>query len=272
MQQDFSVLISVYFRETPAFMRQSLDSVFDQTVKPSEVVLVEDGPLTQELYSVIEEYSKRWSKLKIIKLDNNLGLGMALNEGLKHCSYDLVARMDTDDICKPDRFEKQLSKFRQDEKLDVVSAWIDEFEEDITTIKSTRKLPEIHSQIYQYGKSRCPVNHPVVMFRKNAVIAAGGYQHMPLFEDYYLWVRMLVNGAKFYNIQESLLYFRTSDAMFRRRGGRSYAKTEITFLWTMYKLGYVGLVSTIKNFLIRYFVRIMPNKMRQYVYKNLLRK
>lgn len=272
MLQDFSVLLSVYFRENPTFVRQSLDSVFCQTVKPAEVVLVEDGPLTQELYGVIDEYSKQRLELKVLKLDNNQGLGMALNEGLKHCSYDLVARMDTDDICKPDRFEKQLSKFRQDETLDVVSAWIDEFEDDITTIKSTRKLPETHTQVYQYGKSRCPINHPVVMFRKSAVAAAGGYLHMPLFEDYYLWVRMLVNGAKFYNIQESLLYFRTSDAMFMRRGGGSYAKTEIAFLWTMHKLGYVGLMPTIKNIVIRFIVRIMPNKMRQYVYKNLLRK
>ena len=142
-----------------------------------------------------------------------------MNEGLKHCSYDLVARMDTDDVAKPDRFEKQLKVFQLYPDIDVVGAWIDEFEGTLNQVVSVRKVPEKHEEIAEYARKRCPINHPVVIFRKSAVLTAGGYLHFPLFEDYYLWVRMLMNGARFYNIQESLLLFRFSADMFKRRGG-----------------------------------------------------
>lgn len=267
----FSVLLSVYNKECPDYLSRSFDSLFEQDVLPNEIVLVKDGPLTKELDDVIDTNFKKYPILKIITLQKNQGLGNALNEGLKHCTYDYVARMDTDDICKPNRFEKQLSVFKNNPDVDVVSSWIDEFEDNITNVLSTRKLPETHSEIYAYGKKRCPVNHPVVMFKKSAVLEAGGYMHLPLFEDYYLWVRMLVNGAKFYNIQDSLLYFRTSPAMFMRRGGLKYAMTEVSFLWKMHKIGYVNLIPTIKSIIIRFTVRIMPNSVRGYIYKKLLR-
>lgn len=267
----FSVLLSIYHKEKPEYLLQSLDSVFAQTLRADEVILVKDGPLTEELYTVLEEFQGKYQELKTVPLKENVGLGEALNEGLKHCSHDIVARMDTDDICKPDRFEKQLAVFKNNPDIDVVSSWIDEFEGEVDNILSTRKLPETHSEIYEYGKKRCPINHPAVMFKKSAVLTAGGYMHLPLFEDYYLWVRMLVNGAKFYNIQESLLYFRTSSAMFMRRGGLKYALTEVSFLWKMHKIGYVNLISTIKSIFIRFTVRIMPNSIRGFIYKKLLR-
>lgn len=267
----FSLLLSLYFKEHPEYLKESLDSILSQTLLPDEIILVKDGPLTEVLDALIEEYQARCNKFKIVPLEKNVGLGKALNEGLKHCSHAIVARMDTDDICKPDRFEKQLTVFKNHPDIDVVSSWIDEFEGDITNVLSTRKLPENHSEIFAYGKKRCPVNHPVVMFKKNAVLAAGGYLHLPLFEDYYLWVRMIVNGAKFYNIQDSLLYFRISPAMFMRRGGVKYAMTEVSFLWKMHKIGYVNFISTLKSIVIRFTVRIMPNFIREYIYKRLLR-
>ena len=135
--------------------------------------------------------------------------------------------MDTDDIASPDRFEKQLEAFRRFPQVEVVSAWIDEFSGEKNNITSTRKLPEYPYEIYKYAKKRCPVNHPVVMFRKNSILLAGGYRHFPLFEDYYLWIRLLLNGVKFYNVQESLLYFRTSPDMYKRRGGFRHALTEV---------------------------------------------
>ena len=148
----FSVLLSLYHKESPLFLRQSLTSIFTQTLLPIEVVLVEDGPLTDELYAVIKEFTSRYPKLKVISLPTNQGLGKALNEGLKHCSYDLVARMDTDDIAKPNRFEKQLEIFKNHPEIDIVSSWIDEFEGDITHIISIRKVPEFHKDIYKYAK------------------------------------------------------------------------------------------------------------------------
>lgn len=268
----FSVLLSLYHKEQPLYLKQSLDSLFSQTLLPSEIILVKDGPLTEELETVISYYKQCYDILKIITLDHNQGLGKALNEGLKHCSYNLVARMDTDDIAKPYRFQKQLEVFIKYPEIDVCGAWIDEFENDIKNVTSTRKLPEQHEDIVIYAQSRNPINHPVVMFKKNAVLAAGGYQHFPLFEDYYLWIRMLMNGARFYNIQESLLFFRFSPAMFKRRGGLKYALEELRFQSLLRKKKIITYPVYIKNVGIRLIIRLIPNVLRTLVYKKLLRR
>lgn len=271
MMLHFSVLLSLYHKESPDFLCQSLDSIFNQTLMPDEVVLVEDGPLTKELTKVVNAYCRKYLLLKIVPLEKNYGLGKALNEGLKHCSYELVARMDTDDIAKPTRFEKQLGKFVEYPELDVCGSWIDEFEEDISQVLSVRKLPKEHENIVQYAKKRCPINHPVVMFRKSAILAAGGYQHFPLFEDYYLWVRMMMNGAKFYNIQESLLFFRFSPEMFKRRGGWKYALNELRFQNRIRGMKFISYFEFIRNVFSRFFIRIIPNSYREIIYKNILR-
>lgn len=267
----FSVLLSLYYKEDPVFLHQSLYSVFCQKLLPNEVVLVKDGPLTKELENVVNTFVQKYPILKVVSLPQNRGLGRALNEGLKHCSYDLVARMDTDDICKPDRFEKQVRFMEGHPEFDVVGAWIDEFQDDVSNIISTRKLPENHDAIFLFGKKRNPMNHPVVMFRKKAVEDAGGYQPFYLFEDYFLWIRMLLKGSKFYNIQESLLFFRFSPDMFKRRGGIKYACVEIRFQWRLYKLGYISFTKTSENICIRFFARIVPNNIRELIYKKLLR-
>lgn len=267
----FSALLSIYYKENPRILQQCLDSVLSQTRMPDEVVLVEDGFLPPDLMAVIESYKRKITHLKIVTLTVNVGLGKALNEGLKHCSYDIVARMDTDDIAKPERFEKQLAVFQEHPEIDVVGAWVDEFEDDISKIKSVRKLPESHEEIRRFAERRNPVNHPVVMFRKSAVLAAGEYQHFPLFEDYYLWVRMLMNGAKFYNMQESLLYFRVSPDMFKRRGGLKYAWNEVCFQHCLLKMGFISWKRFCMNVLLRFPVRIAPNSIRTFIYKNFLR-
>ncbi|MBS5552457.1 MAG: glycosyltransferase [Bacteroides sp.] len=268
----FSVLLSIYKKEHPTHLKQSLDSLFAQTLLPTEVVLVKDGPLTPELDSVIAEYVQKYPVIKLVPLAQNGGLGKALNEGLKHCSFDLIARMDTDDIAKPMRFEKQVEVFRLHPEVDICSAWIDEFEEDTSHILSCRKLPEHHKEIAKYAKSRCPLNHPVVMFRKKAVTDAGGYLHFPLLEDYFLWVRMLMNGCKFYNIQESLLYFRTSPDMFKRRGGWIYAMNEIRFQLMLHRMHFTSLALCLKNISVRFVVRLIPNGIRKFIYQRMLRK
>lgn len=268
----FSVLISLYFKEHPFYLKTSLDSLLTQTLLPNEIILVEDGPLTSELEQVVSDYSSRYPILKVVPLPQNQGLGKALNEGLKYCSYELVARMDTDDIAKPDRFQKQVEVFEKHPEIDVCGAWIDEFEGDIDKIISTRKLPEWHNDIATYAKKRNPINHPVVMFKKSAVVKAGSYQHFPLFEDYYLWVRMLMNGAKFYNIQESLLWFRFSPEMFKRRGGWGYAMKELKFQKTLRRMGFISTSVYLKNVAIRLTTRIIPNNWRSFIYKKLLRR
>lgn len=268
----FSVLLSLYYKENPTFLSQSLNSIFHQTLRADEVVLVEDGPLTGELYEVVGKYEKEYPELKIIKLENNCGLGKALNEGLKYCTNDLVVRADTDDICRKERFEKQVRFMESHPEIDVCSAAIDEFEENKDKIVSTRALPCNHDELYKFGKRRNPINHPVSIFRKSAVESVGSYQHFYLFEDYYLWTRMMVNGAKFHNLQESLLYFRRSPQMIKRRGGWKYAWTEMKFQYALHKIGYIELLTMIENIAIRFGMRIIPNSLRSIIYSKFLRK
>lgn len=265
----FSVLLSIYIKEQPVYLKESLDSLFKQTLPPDEIVLVKDGPLTPELDKVITEYQSQHPTLKVIPLSKNQGLGKALNEGLKHCSYDLIARMDTDDIAKPDRFEKQIKVFQEHPEIDICSAWIEEFEGTPDNILATRKLPETHEEILKYAKHRCPINHPVVMYKKSAVLKAGGYNGFP--EDYRLWINMLMTGARFYNIQESLLYFRFSSAMVKRRGGWKYAMADAKSQWDFYRTGFLNLPDLIYNITVRISVRIVPNSLRSFIYKNFLR-
>ena len=273
MSRSFSVLMSVYKKENPSFLDQSLASVLvNQTVIPSEVVLVCDGELTDELESVISEYERLFPTILKISRKENGGLGKALNFGLYYCTNDLVARMDTDDICYPDRFEKQLSVFKEHPEYDIVGGLLEEFIGTVDNTVSIRKVPEMHSDIVSFSKKKNPLNHPTVMFRKPAVLKAGNYQHCPLFEDYYLWVRMIMSGALFYNIQEPLLHFRTSEDMYKRRGGLRYALQEVKFERTLMSMGYINRMEFLSNSAIRFIVHIIPNSIRAGIYKKFLRK
>jgi len=263
--------MSLYAKERPEFLRQSLDSVFNQTLKADEVVLVEDGPLTDELHSVVKEFSKKHPELKVVPLPVNGGLGNALNEGLKYCTHNLIARMDTDDIAVPDRFEKQVRLLAENSDIDICSGWLQEFEGNISNKKAIKKVPATHDEILEYAKSRNPLNHPSVLFRKKAVLDAGGYKPFPLFEDYYLWVRMMKNGCKFANIPECLVNFRVSTDMYRRRGGFKYAKDSANFQWTLHKLGLISVASAIKSAFLRGVIYILPNSLRMIIYSKLLR-
>lgn len=268
---DFSVLIPIYQKEAPKHLRACFDSLFRQTLSATEIVLVEDGPLTPELYATISEYQQGHPELKTVKLAENGGIGHALNEGLKQCSYDLVARMDADDICTPDRFETQVRFMESHPDYDIVGSWADEFNDSITSILSTRRLPETHEDIIKFGKKRNPMNHPTVMFRHKAVKAAGYYIHNPQVEDYDLWVRMMLQGSRFYNIQRSLLYFRMSDDFARRRGGWDYSRMEIPLQFSFYRIGYINLWRMIQNIAIRTTIRMLPSSWRRKVYLSLLR-
>lgn len=270
MKYPFSVLLSVYHKEYPNYLRESLDSVLCQTLPPDEVVIVKDGPLTDELEAVLADFATRYPIIKIVPLEENGGLGKALNEGIQHCSYDIVARMDTDDISKPERFEKQIMFMAEHPEVDVCSAWIEEFEGSTDNVLSIKKLPETHDEIMHYAKYRAPINHPVSMYRKAAVLKAGGYSGFP--EDYYLWVKMLMGGARFYNIQESLLYFRFSEELIQRRGGWWYAKADIRSQIDFYKMGFLSLPLLVYNLMIRVTVRLTPTSLRTFIYKRLLRK
>jgi len=268
----FSVLLSVYRKERPENLYRSLQSVWnEQTLKPAEIVLVKDGPLTPELDRVIVEFQEQ-APLKIVALSENQGLGKALNAGLQACSYDLVARMDSDDICKPERFARQMEFMAEHSDISVCGSWIDEFIDSTDNVVSQRRLPETSDELAVFGRKRNPLNHPTVMFRKSAVESVGGYEHFPLFEDYWLWVRILTAGYRIHNIPESLLWFRTSTDVYRRRGGWRYAVTELKFQNSLRKLGYISLSDMIANGSTRFAVRILPNSMRKVLYTKIARK
>lgn len=268
---NFSVLMSLYNKENPIFLDKALDSIFKQILLANEVILVEDGPLTPELYAVVERYKLEHSELKVVSLAENGGLGKALNEGLKYCSNNIVARMDTDDIAKPQRFERQFRFLSEHPEISLVGSWVDEFENDTDQVLSVRKVPESPEEICEYCKGRCPVNHPTVMYRKLDVLNAGGYLTEYFPEDYFLWIRMLMNGAKFYNIQESLLYFRYSTETIKKRGGWDYAWGEVHIQFKILKLGFISFPLFVKNSLIRFLTRILPLFMRKWIYNKLLR-
>lgn len=268
---NFSVLLSVYRKENPEYLKQSIDSIFTQTVPPTEIVMVEDGPLTDELYKVLDGYKKdpRW---KAVPLPENVGLGKALNAGLEACSYELVARMDTDDIAKPERFEKQLAAFAADPELSLCGTQAAEFRDTPENVTAHKKVPLTDKEIRQYARKRNPFNHPTVMYKKSEVLRAGSYQHAMWFEDYYLWARMLAQGSKTRNLPEELLWFRAGEDLFGRRGGFKYVKSAVSVKRKIWKLG----VSGFGDFLVsaggQVVVGLMPNGLRRRFYQKFLRK
>ncbi len=265
--------MSIYYKEKPENLNRAFISIWDdQLVKPSEIVLVLDGVLTRELDSEIEGWKEKLgSILKIVPLPENVGLGDALNRGLQECSFDLVARMDTDDISLPNRFQEQLKEF-ENKNIDICSSDIDEFESDEYKITSSRKLPSTHNELIKYSKKRNPLNHPSVMFKKQSVLNAGGYEKMYLFEDYYLWVRMFISGSKFSNIPLVLLKMRGGESQIKRRHGFNYALKEIHFQKRILELKYITHTEFVINVIIRFFSRIIPRSLLSIVYSFIRKK
>lgn len=268
----FSVLISVYWRENADYLVSSIDSVLSQTLQPSEIVIVEDGPLTDQLNAVIASYKERFPILiKIVSLPENNGLGKALNEGLKHCTYNIVARMDSDDIALPQRFEKQV-KFLVENKLDIVSSFLEEFIKEPGDFKKIRKLPETNQELIRFAPYRNPLSHPCVLFKKDVIISCGSYEDIPLFEDYYLWLKAIKKGYKLGNYQEVLLYFRIGNGMVSRRHGFQYLRKEITFYRKAVKHQLLPFRIALRAIIIRAPFRLLPLGILNWVYKNVMRK
>ncbi len=273
MREKFSVLLSVYHKENPLWLKCALESIWSvQTLKPDQIVLVKDGPLTEGLEKVISDFVKTCNVLKIVPIGKNGGLGNALNIGLGYCDYDLVARMDTDDCSHEDRFEKQIAFMSSHEEIDIISSWIQEFvmKDGVKVKLNVKKLPKTHGELFVYGKHRCPINHPACVYRKHKVLEAGGYGVFP--EDYYLWSRMMMKGCVFYNMQECLLDFRISEDVFKRRGGWKYLKAEYKCQKYMHSIGYIPLPTFCYNCIVRFVVRLIPNKLRGFIYSKIIRK
>jgi len=266
----FSVLLSIYHKESPAYFERCMQSIWDQqSVRPTEIVLVLDGTLPNSLLTVIGQWQKRLGeRLKQVPLAKNIGLGEALGQGLQKCSYDLIARMDTDDIALPERFEKQL-EILSDNTIDVCGSWVSEFNSDEAHISAIRKVPQYHSDIAAFAKKRNPMNHPSVMYRKKAVLQAGGYTPMLWFEDYWLWIRMLQSGATFYNIPMPLVHMRAGDAQLSRRRGIAYAKQEFAFQRELHRIGFVNTPQMFINLMLRAGARVLPKQAVASLYRSI---
>ncbi len=269
---DYSVLMSVYYKEKPEYLKQSMESIAQQTIPTQDFVLVCDGPLNDALDCVIVEMQDFFGeRLHVVRLPENVGLGRALNEGIKHCKNEIVARMDSDDIAHPDRCEKEMHMLIK-KKVDIISAGVEEFTDTPEVVDVKRIPPETHEEILAFAKKRNPFNHPCVMYRKSEVEAAGGYQDFYLLEDYYLWLRMLMNGSKGYNIQEPLLWMRAGRDMYKRRAGWKYAKSQRALFRYMKQNGFISAKSCFVSSVIRTASALAPNWLREKVFKKLMRK
>ena len=264
-----SVLMSIYFKEKPEYFRESLESILNQTYFPDEIVLVKDGPLTNELEEVIKEYKEKLN-IKTVPLEKNLGLGLALKEGVLHCSNEIIIRMDTDDIAIKNRIEEQVKIFNKDKEIGIVGSNAYNFENIVEDLETKSIFPKEDLEIQKFAKRRCPFLHPTVAFKKSIVLKVGNYNNLLWFEDYDIFLRIL-KISKGYNIQIPLLYFRSNSDLYKRRGGIGYIKREIKALTKFYKDGNMNLYYYLTNIFIRFGVRICGNNLRMKIYKKFLR-
>lgn len=269
--EKFSVLMSLYLKEKPEYFRQCMDSILNQTMQPEQIVIVKDGPLTNELEKVLKQYTAGKDNLyTIVPLKKNMGLGLALAEGILHCRNNLIARMDTDDIAVKNRFELQIEEFKKNPDLDICGGNILEFEDSPQHIVAERNVPLTDSEIKKYQKRRDAFNHVTVMYKRDMVLKAGNYQSCLLMEDTLLWVHMILSGAKCMNINKPLVFVRIGKDMFKRRGGWSYYQKYKNGRKQVYETGYISKYDYYYTLLVQLLVALMPQHMRGFVFKRIL--
>lgn len=269
----FSIAMSVYHKNNAAFFNRALQSITEQqTIMPSEIVLVCDGPLNSELDAVIDTYKTRYPIFNIIRLPQNKGLGNALKLAVENASNELIARMDSDDVSVADRFEQQLDFFSNHPEIDIVGGDITEFIREEENVVGKRAVPKTDSEIKEYMKKRAAFNHVTVMYKKTAVQAAGGYQDWFWNEDYYLWIRMQLNKAVFANTGTVLVNVRVGEEMYQRRGGVKYFQSEYGLQKLMLDKQMIGVPTFIGNVGKRVIVQmLLPNKVRGWVFMKFAR-
>lgn len=266
--RSYSTLMSVYGKEKPEFLRASIESVMNQTTPPNDFLIVCDGPLGTELDKVLEILSRKYSEIRLLRLEKNLGLGEALRLGLTQTKYEIVMRMDSDDICFSRRAEKQLALMNN---FDLVGSWIEEFEGSENNIIGERRVPETFEKIYKFALRRCPFNHPSVMFRKSIILAAGSYKPLPYVEDYYLWIRVLNTTRRVTNVQEPLLKMRSGLVMRSRRGGKVYRKSLRWLRKYMLKEKMISYPKYLWIVLEQTIFLLVPLKLKEFIYRKALR-
>lgn len=272
MYINYSVLMSVYYREKAQHLDEAINSILKQTVPTNDFVIVCDGTLSKELYLIIDKYrSEHPSIFNIIYLDHNVGLGTALSIGISYCKNEIVARMDSDDISLPNRCEKQLNYFNKN-NVDVVGGQIIEFFSESREMVSERIVKLDHNDIVKIAKKKSPMNHVTVMFKKSSVINSGNYKHLKYNEDYYLWIRMILAGYKFGNIDEPLVFVRINDSTFERKQGIGYFKCQKQLFIFMRDNHFIGFARYSMNIIVRFVSAVIPNKIRKVLFLKIMRK
>lgn len=270
---NYSVLMSVYRNDNPNFLRESIESIMNQTIQTNDFVIIKDGKLTSELDFIILKFKNMYPDIfNIVELAENVGLGKALSIGIAYCKNEFVARMDADDFSIKDRIEKELNYLENHVDVDLIGTQSYEFNNDVNVPVQYNTFPIEHENIVKYAHSRNPYSHPSVVFKKSKVLEAGNYQDAYLCEDYDLWIRMIQNGSKCANLDEYLFAVRISDDFFKRRGGIKYVSSINNLMKRNMKNGFFTKKDYIKNIAVRSTVYLMPNNLRSFVYTKFLRK
>lgn len=260
MPTPFSVIMPFYKGDQPEHLSEAIRSVIEQTLIPDEVILIQDGPVSEKHLKVVNGWKERTSQINHIVLEENRGLSGALNAGIHAASHEWLARMDADDICESTRFEKQIALIESDPDLVILGSWIEEYDEDMSERTAVRRLPETNSEIRRHAKWRCPFNHMTVMYRKSVLVELGAYKdYGAVGDDYELWARFLVNGHKAANLQESTVKARTGEAFFsKRRRGMKYFRNELREINDLYSLGLLKPHHYAFHFIVKAIVRLSP--------------
>ena len=270
----FSVLLSLYHKENFLALDQCFQSIWkDQTIQPDEIILVLDGPIGEELSQCVQKWQRTIGKsLRVIPLSQNVGLGKALNIGLEHCSNEWVFRMDTDDISKQNRFEKQIQFIQSNPEVVLFGGQILEFDQTPDDAAVIKSVPTTHDNIKKFAQKRCPFNHMTVAYKKSVIMQLGGYQHHLFMEDYNLWLRVIGAGYTVANLPDVILYARVGNGMHTRRKGYQYIKSEKQLLNLKTELKIQNPIHANILFLIRSTFRLMPSSLLGKIYNIFLRK
>ena len=273
MEKNISVLMSVYKNDIPKNIITAVESVVNQTLPPKQIVMVVDGPVPEELERTLKALEKKYPIYENVWLKENLGTGGALKDNWKVCKYPYVAKMDSDDICVLDRFEKQMNYLEEHPDIDVVGSLSREFYDEPENEAGLKWVPETHEEIVEFMKSRSPFCHQSLMMKRDIIEKAGGYEPWFYAEDYYLFIRMYLAGAKFHNLQEVLVYARIDKNTFSRRHGMKYYKSIKGLLKYMKDHKMIGWAKYTKEKCRRFIGHVLvPKKLKNRMYRKYLRK
>lgn len=263
----------VYHGDDAAHFDEALRSICDQSFAAREIIVVQDGPVGEELTAVLHKHQESCPLLRLVKLERNSGLSTALNAGIDAAQYEWIARMDADDVAHPDRFERQAQYLKQHPEISILGSWIDEYDESLQQKTGIRKLPETHYEILKYARWRCPFNHMTVMYKTEVVRKLGKYKNYgAVGDDYELWGRFLTQGYRGANLQEVLVDARTGEDFFgRRRRGWKYLRNEIREVNDLRSMGLIGPVDRLVHIGVKGFLRLSPPFLLRGFYKLLRR-